>query len=266
MRSWDGRPGRGRGPAFRPLVVEQTTPAAPLVWTIDATSNKATPANLAEMNSLLTSAGIAGASVEALYLFGAPASGNVADSSGNSKTLTAAGTLAYQQTVTGWTARSIRTTAGSAGHLSNATFGNANASDCTVILYALVASASTFRALMHIGGDFDASVCFELNSSPALLLGRGNGAGRQAGAFDPTGSVRPFVLTSDAGVSANGYTNQEEIVPGSPANGASGTELKFGGDGTDSWQPAGTDYVWGCRLSKALSSVEVAALLASAGW
>lgn len=233
-------------------------------WTKDATSNKATPITSIEVSALLASAGIT-ATCEALYLFGAPASGNVSDSSGNSRTLTASGTLAYQQSVSGWTSKAITCTEGVSGFLATTSLPQVSANDHTLILIANIpTTGAAFRALCHMGDAFDASVCLETTLAQVLQCGVGGG-GRIVGAATATGATRPYILVNDASTDAYAITNQETLS-GSPSNTATGTELKFGGDGVDSWLPASTAFIHAYVINKALTIPEAQALLTASGW
>jgi hypothetical protein len=233
-------------------------------WSVDATSGKALPVDAAEAAALLTAAGVT-ADTLALYHFGVPASGDVTDSSGNSKTLTAGGTTrAYQQAVTGWTAKSLKTTAGSAGKLTNNTFGNVNATSYTVILYALLAAGTAQRSIMRIGGSFDDDACLEMTSGELLSVGEGNGT-RSNGASTIHGQVRPLVLRiDDTGNTVDGFTDAEKVVGGPQT--CNGTELCFGGDNTQTHFPATCDYIFAWVIGAALTDQQLYDLLTEAGW
>lgn len=242
----------------------------PLMWTNDGTSNKAMPANIAEAAALLSVAGANGNTI-GLYHFGAPASGNVSDSSGNGKTLTASGTWAYQQTVSGWVAKSIKSTAGTSAQLIDNTLANVNAQSYTLYLWAHVSVITTIRTIMHLGDVFDDSLSAQtIAAPPRLSLGNGFNNARVNGTSDPTAAPRPFVLSGAAGVDITAgvkcllCTDQEAIASGVFA--ANGTELMFGGNGTDSWQPSTTDYLFGMLVDSAHSATTIKSVLQTAGW
>lgn len=239
-------------------------PPVSLVWTKDATSLVAIPQTATEVASLLS--GIAPGSAAGIWMFGDAAAGDVVDRSGSGRNLVPepTGTYTRQQAVAGWASQSLRTTEGVKGFLT-ATIGNVNANNYTLYMWAFVAAPSNFRALMHMGDVFDASTCIEIDNAPHVLLGRGTGAARTVGASNPTAAMRPWVLVNEGGVDARAYTNQEELS-GAPVNSSSGTELKVGGDNTDSWFPATTDYVYAMLINAAHTTAQVRAVLQRAAW
>jgi PKD repeat protein len=238
-------------------------------WSVDATSGKGMPANATEVSNLLTQSGIS-ATLEGLWPFGAPASGNVNDVSGNALNLSVgpgSNSTSYQQAVTSWSALAYKTTLNQAADLIGA-ITNTNANDHTLLLYAEVSSAAGASGgaitLCHMGDGFDISAAIEISTSNLLSFSNGTGSGRTAGVNNVTGSVRPYLLSSDAGISASMYTDQEKIV--TAANGATGTEIKVGGNFTDTYYPGTTKYLWGILLNQALTTAQSKTLLQKLNW
>jgi hypothetical protein len=223
--------------------------------TIDAASGEYTPLTEAECETVLSAGGVAAPSVTNLYLFGTPASGNVSDVFGG-KNLTAAGTWSYQQTVAGWTIKSAKTSAGTAATFSNATFANVNATNYTIFLLAKVATVAVVtKTLFQIGANWDDTATIEINTTPRMLLGEGDGT-RSTGGADPCGVVRWFVLrVNDTGNTIDAFTSQEKLVGGT--NAANGGTLLFGGDNNNSNFPATCDYIEGFVAAGALTDAEI---------
>lgn len=123
-------------------------------WTLDATSGKGIPATSTEWSNVFTSAGLSG-SVSHLWL-SQEASGNLADTVGT-RTLTATGTLAYLQNVTGWTLKGVKFDDGVAEYVAN-TGGGTNINTTSTIFYALIdfdglVPAASTRQIALFGSD-----------------------------------------------------------------------------------------------------------------
>lgn len=234
-------------------------------WTLDATSGLGTPLTEAEVEAMLASANVVAPNVTSLWKFGTPASGNIADTIG-AVTLTASGTLAYQQTVAGWTLKSAKTSAGVAGLMENAAgVANVNANVYTLFLLAKTSTVATeTRSLCRMGENFDGDACLELSLAQRLLVGPGGTPVRytSGAANDPTGAVRWFVIRVGAS-SIDGFTSQEKIISGAKA--CSGTKLSFGGDNTQTYFPNTTDYMLAFITPVALTNTEIKASLSALG-
>lgn len=231
----------------------------------DATSNVYAPETIPEWTAALGVAGIATGTPSNLYLL-QEASGNAADAIG-SKTLTAAGTLSYQQSVSGWSRKSIRTATGVAGTLKNTTFGNVNATSHLLLLYALNGTVASTRTVARMGDVFDDDATIEVTSTPRVQVGEGD-ASRSVGTASPVGAVRPYVLRiNDTSNLVDAFTDQEKIVGGAQA--CNGTELCIGGDNGQTWMPNDCDYLYCAVFSGAaaeLSDDDVRSLLQTLGW
>lgn len=226
----------------------------------DAASSKYLPSSSAQWSEQLTGSGIANPAN--LYLL-QEASGNATDAIGG-KTLTASGTLTYQQAVSGWTRKAIVTTRGTAGKLVNNTFANVNASSFTLMLVALVdttgAGSTVARTIARMGTTFDGDACLESNATPRLQVGRGGTSSRVAGSTNPTGAVHVYFLrVDDTANTVDAFLNATKIVGG--AQGCSGTELCFGGDNVQTWYPNDTAYLYAAAWTSALSDADIGVIV-----
>ncbi len=222
----------------------------------DATSGKYVPANASEWTELLAGSGIPNPAD--LYLF-QEASGNPADSIG-AKALTASGTLSYQQTVTGWTRKSIRTTRSTAGRMLNTAYGNVNANSFTVLLTAMIDtdSVGVIRTIVRLGTTYDDDATLETNTTPRLQVGEGDGT-RSAGTTDPTDAVHNFYLrVDDSANTVDGFLNTTKIVGGTQA--CNGAELCYGGDNVNTWFPGNTDHLYSAVWTSALTDAQISTL------
>jgi hypothetical protein len=234
-------------------------------WTVDATSGIGTPLTEAEAEAVLSASAVAAPNVTSLWRFGSPASGNVPDVVG-ARTLTASGTWAYQQAVTGWAIQSMRSTAGTAARALNTTFGNVNANSYVVFLLAAhLSSITSTRTLWRFGNTFDDDACVEYTSSGSnrIQVGEGDGT-RTSGTNDPTGAARWHVLRiDDTANTVDLFDDQEKIVGGSQA--CNGTELCFGGDNNQTWFPGSTDYMLAFVHAGTMTNAEIKAALTQLG-
>lgn len=239
---------------------------AAAAWTVDSTSGKALPATGTEWDALLASAGVSG-SATSVWPFSAVASGNVSDTAG-SKTLTAAGTMTYQQTVTGWAAKAIKMSRAVAGTLTNNTFGDVASTAATLYLTVgldAVNTADSTLTLMRYGTLFDDDACLELKVSSLTLLKASVGEGdatRTNGTADVGGTVRMFALS--CGASIAGYHDQENIGGGTRA--CNGTEICFGGDNFNTNFPGDWRLINAAYVNATHSAANVKAVMQAAGW
>lgn len=220
--------------------------------TRDSTSGVYVPASADECDELFAGLGIP--TPTSGYGF-QETSGNPKDFIGT-KHLTATGTLAHGSVVSGWSRKSIRTTAGVAGTMANAAYANVNANSHTVLLIAATSTVATTRTLFRLGDTFDDDACLELTSTPRLQVGEGDGT-RSIGTTNPTGAPRYFFLrVDDAGNQVDGFLDATKIVGGTQA--CNGTNLTFGGDNAQTWFPNTTDYMYALAWSSALTDQQIA--------
>lgn len=225
----------------------------------DATSGKYLPSSSAQWTELLAGTGIGNPSN--LYLF-QEASGNASDTVGG-KTLTASGSLLYQQAVSGWTRKSIVTTRGTPGRLLNTSYANVNANSATVMLVALVDTtgmgSAVNRTIVRLGDTFDDDACLETNTTPRLAVGEGDGT-RSTNSTNPTGTVQIFFLrVDDTGNQVDGFLNATKTAGGTQA--CNGTELCYGGNNIETNYPNDTAYMYSAVWTSALSDADIASIV-----
>lgn len=226
--------------------------------TQDATSGKYTPSDASEWTEMLAGTGLANPAN--LYLM-QEASGDAADSIGAlDLTPTPGSTLTYQDPVAGWSRKGIRTTTDVEGYFRNSTFADVSANSYTVLLIAKVASAPAGdpASLMRIGGAFNDDACLEISTTPRLSVGEGDGT-RSAGSTDPTGAVHYYWLrVDDTANTVDGFLDGTKVVGGTQA--CNGTELGFGGDFNETWNPPTCDYMYAAVWDSALSDADIASV------
>jgi hypothetical protein len=221
----------------------------------DATSGKYLPSSSAQWTEMLASVGVANPTN--LYLLQEP-SGTAADSIGSMTLSVVAAGFTYQQAVTGWTRKSIKTTAGTPAILGNAAYANVNANSYTVLCLARVSSVGLglTRTLLRLGDTFNDDACLEINTTPRLQVGEGDGT-RSVGASNPTDAVTRFWLRiDDAGNTVDAFQGSTKIVGGTQA--CNGTNLTVGGDDNETNMPATTDYMYIAVWSTAISDANIA--------
>lgn len=241
-------------------------PSAAQSWTLDATSNEATPLTEAEAEALLSAGGVASPNVTSLYKFGTPASGNIADTGAAGKTLTVPGgdNWAYQQAVTGWSILSLKSTANTACNAYNATFANVNANSYVVFLLARVTAVSAVnRTLFRFGDTFGDDATVEIDDAAHVRVGEGDGT-YTTGTADPLNVAHWYVLRiNDTGNTVDAFTDQEKLIGGTQA--CNGTELRFGGDNVQTWMPPTADYMLAFVHTGTMTNTEIKNTLVAAG-
>jgi len=212
--------------------------------TRDATNGVYYPATGAENASLIGAAGLT-FTAAALWTL-QEASGNAADSIG-AFTLTAAGTLAYQQAVAGLSRKGILTTQGVAGTLSSTAAGLPDIGTASCLLWFDVAapvSVSTTRALGQLGALFGSAASAQFITATNKKLNFACDPNNAAGADDATTTVRSVGIKIDrTGAVAAIYTAAEKLAPALTATPA-GKLVMLGGDNLVSFLPDAQAYVW----------------------
>lgn len=235
----------------------------------DATSSKFLPATAGQWTTTLTFAGVTNTGPSAIWLL-QDASGNPADVLG-AFPLTAAGTLAYQQTVTGWTAKGINTTAGSpGGTLISTAAGLPSINTNSALLLAYVQPQADItgasRTLMGLGTTFDNDCSLHYNVSDQMFC-KGATNVATSGADTATGVVRPYVLKIDrtGGVIA-GYSDAEKLAP---AIGGTGKRVLLGGANVQELFSMTASYVYAAlfiNTAAEISDADVKKILQALGW
>jgi hypothetical protein len=241
--------------------------------TRDATSLIYCPANATEWATTLAVAGIGSGGPSSVYLLQEP-SGNAADAIG-SFTLTAAGTLAYQQAVAGWTRKGIATTDATPGVLktTSASLPDISTTSCAILAYVLLpvnGSASPGRVVTQLGAAFNTKVSSNLQGAPKAMQGIAD-PNTVAGTADNTNVVRPvWIQVNRTAGTATIATNLERLTPTLTAI-PTGKLMYLGGDNASSEFPGSCTYLYAARFDGAaaeLSTAQLRSLLSTTtlGW
>lgn len=235
----------------------------------DATSGIYCPASAAQWTTTLAVAGITTGNPSSLYLL-QEAAGNPADSIG-AFTLTAAGTLLYQQPVTGWTRLGITTTDGVAGSLQSvsASLPDIATTSCLLLLYVLLPlNAAVARTVAQLGSSFSTSARAEVVGVPKNLRGELD-PNVANGAADATSVVRLIMImvdrTNAVGVIASDLETLSPALTATPA----GKTMMIGGDNVISNQPPLATNTYAVRFDGAAAELTLAkrrALATTLGW
>lgn len=224
--------------------------------TPDAASGKYLPSNNSECTEWLAGTGLPNLSNLWPHQ---EASGNFADVIG-SKTLTVANAPSYRQSVPSWTRLAARTTGGAAGYWANSTFPNVNANSYTLMRVArITAGFGITRSLISMGLSFDDDATLEVNTTPRLQVGEGDGT-RSIGTTDPTGAVHVELLRiDDTDNIVDGFLDGTKIVGGFRA--CNGQLVRVGGDNNDTWFPPTGDTLWLGLWDFPLSDSDIAVVM-----
>lgn len=221
----------------------------------DADSLKYLPETAEQWTELLSGTGLSNPAN--LYLF-QEASGNILDKIG-SKDLSASGTLAYQQNVPDWTRNAVATTVNVAGQMKNTTFANVNAQAYTVFLIVRPTVVGGQPAtVVRIGDLFDDDVTAEMLNTPVYRLGHGTTA-RTNGGLISLSNVDFITLRSSPGVAVKLSRRGDADLVGGTLD-ANGTELCFGGDFINTWNPPTAQYMYAAVWTSMLSDADITTL------
>lgn len=227
--------------------------------TRDATSNIYTPISSAEWATFRAAFSLSAPAPDSLWLL-QEASGNAADSIG-AFTLTAAGTVSYQQALTGWTRTGVGLT-----DAVNSQFGTASASlpaggtgSQTVLMIANIPSAPAANRSLYEG---QTTSLIRINSTPRVVAVAGGGT--SLGGSNPTGTTRPFVYKCDVtGTAETVYTDQEKLSPVYAA--LSGRNLRIGSSTSAPGAVVGYACAWYLANAE-ISDANMKALLQAMGF
>ncbi len=225
-------------------------PASAAAATKDATSNIYVPQSAAEYALLgLT------APNQSLWL-AQEASGNLADSIG-SATLTASGSAAYQQTVSGWATKAVKLTEAGANKFT-ATIPDGGSHSLLVLMYvAFTASPGAQRTLLEHPAFFVEGV--------AGPLFRADAGSAVNGASNASTTVHAMVMRYDrTNTICRLYTEAEKIQP--TYDSAGGTTLTLGGSSSTTG-PMQVLYMAAWKDSTAeMADATVKTMLQTLGW
>ncbi len=237
-------------------------------WTVDATSGKGTPADATEWAAVIAAAGLTGvvSAPEFLFLL-QEASGNAADTIGGIGTLTANNAPTYQQTITGWTRKAVKTTSGTSNQGFYKDPASAllapNTNSYALCTYAIIDSTPAAVRTLFKTTDGEAQMRITATPRITVISGGGNSA---TGALDPTGQVRPFwQIVNVTGNATNGGSDAEKITP---VHGDPSSAKGFGLGGFDATAAAGGYlYAFGWLGTEAeISTANLKLILQTLGW
>jgi hypothetical protein len=215
-------------------------------YTVDTLSGKPVPASSAEWTQFISYHGLTLAAPSTLHLC-QEASGNLADSIG-ALTLTANGSPAYQQAVTGWTRKALSGNQSTAAQRFQHATGP-NPSTTSVARFAWVkygTADATVRYVMANGvNDTGPTVNAFVSASNHILRFR-IGANSASTTNSYTGLIFPLLTVFDVtGSRARMYTHLEKVSPTYTAS-ASGTIYAVGAS-SGTW--ADVDIMYECGWS-----------------
>ena len=225
----------------------------------DATSGIYLPASSTEWSTFRTAFTLSAPTPDSLWLL-QEAAGNAADSIGGF-TLTAAGTVSYQQALTGYTRLGVGLT-----DAVNSQFGSASASlpaggtgSQTVLMIARIPSAPAANRSLYEG---QTTSLIRINSTPRVVAVAGGGTA--TGSSNPTGTTRPFVYKADAtGTTETVYTDQEKLSPVGAV--LSGRNLRIGSSTSAPSAVVGYACAW-YNANAEISDANMKALLQAMGF
>lgn len=248
------RVGIAAGPSADEIAAGSTT-----AWTVDAASGKATPSSSTEWTAFIAANALSVAVPDSLWLL-QEASGNPVDTIGG-LTLTAAGTVTYNQAVSGWSRTGVGLADGvnSQFATTSASLPNANAASQTVLMIATVTTAPAGNRQVYTGPSNSLRI---IGGTPRFSVTAI--ASTASGSVDPTNAVRPWIYKHDFTNSVQkGYTDQEAL--GIAYTAIAGKVLRIGSTGA----AFGGVAVYACAWYNAnaeISDANIKALLQAMGF
>lgn len=241
---------------------DYTVPGSPS----DLLSGMGVPLTQAEVNTFLAEANMGAKTVAHSWGF-QDASGNISATVGT--LLTAAGTLEYQQAVSGWTRTATRFTDNTTDAASHAggTGINPSTTSCLYLFYIdVITDVGALRNMVQGGGAVTGSELSYRRSAARLNAVKVMSAS-VAGTADPQdGGVRPCVLRYNRTAGTADIFNDQEKVVGTYNSGVTDGVKGVGAGIVNS---GGLDVLWGLAFSGASAEwtdIEVRAFLQALGW
>ena len=235
--------------------------------TADATNGKLIPQTPTEWSNFSANYSLGLGALTGLWLF-QEAAGNPADSSGNGLTLTASGSPAYLQAVTGWSTKCISFADAATGALASTAAGLPDISTTSALLIAYVrmpaAAPAGTRNIASLGTVAATRTAIEMLNT-GLVRGFTN-ANTANGAANPFNAVHPIVIQVDRTNNTTViYTDQEKLTPTFSA-GTTGKAINLG---NSSNPDANEGFLWAALLSGASAEISVGtvrSVLQDLGW
>lgn len=235
------------------------TESTTLNVTRDATSNIYVPSTAAEWSAFRAYFGLAAATPDSLWLL-QEASGNPVDTIGG-LTLTAAGTVTYNQAATGWTRTGVGLADGvnSQFATTSASLPNANAASQTVLMLGTVTTSSVSNRQVYTGPNNSLRI---IGGTPRFSVTAI--ASTASGSVNPLNAVRPWIYKHDfTGSVQKGYTDQEAL--GITYTAIAGKVMRIGSTAA---APGGV-FLYACAWYNAnaeISDANIKALLQAMGF
>lgn len=243
--------------------VAQNNPLAGV--TRDATSGIYRPQTATEWNTVLSAAGVTG--ITPLYGMNCQVASGDATALYGTVTGLATGTLSYQQAVSGWTARCIKTTDNTLGALRSnaAALPDIGTTSFAMLSYVLFpASSAGDRTIQQMGAGFAVRVAMDSDASNRIVgIASPNATNGSTGNW---GATRPVfnICNRNASIARVG-TNAEILSPALAAN-PTGQRVILGGDFTDTWNPGGEGFVDSWGFTGDMTQANMKAILQTVGW
>lgn len=241
-----------------------------LPYATDPASGKAAPASSAEWTAFIAAESLTISAPNYLHLC-QEASGNLTDTI-SGLTLTASGSPAYQQAVSGWT----RTGVEGDGVTASQRFRSASAPDpsttsMAIFCYVAIGTLSaSVQSLFGVGAVSDTGASAYLNGAPVV----GRIRYRESANITDTGTgtdyqarVTPVLLLIDhTGTRARLYTDVEKLSPGYGLPSAT-TAYTLGAD-SGAWAPSTILYScgWSGAAAEAITDAQAKALFEGLGY
>lgn len=210
-------------------------------WEIDATSSKGVPASSASWSDFIAANGVPLSAPSNLWLM-QESSGNLTDSIGG-LTLTASGTVSYQNAIPGWTRKGLGTTNGTAGKwgVASGSGPNPSTTSVAVLLYVRIDNATAERGVLCFDDTTNDFVTVNVTAA-GLLRGYIDTAGTSSvGNYEGVATFPLLYVYDRTNSRARLYTSTEKVSPTYASVSADGA--KFFGHTT---VPATSMYLYGC--------------------
>ena len=225
----------------------------------DATSGIYLPASSTEWATFRAAFSLTAPAPDSLWLL-QEASGNPVDTIGG-LTLTAAGTVTYNQAATGWTRTGVGLADGvnSQFATTSASLPNANAASQTVLMLGTVTTSSARNRQVYTGPNNSLRI---IGGTPRFSVTAI--ASTASGSARPLNAVRPRIYTHDCtGSVQKGYTDQEAL--GITYTAIAGKVMRIGSTAA---APGGV-FLYACAWYNAnaeISDANIKALLQAMGF
>jgi hypothetical protein len=200
-------------------------PSLSATWDVDASSSKALPSSSDQWSAFRTANSLAIGTPDLLYTC-QETSGNLSPSIG-ALSLTAAGTVSYNNAVAGWSRKFLGTNDGVAGSFgsTNAALPDPASQSITVLALAnITGTPAAQRSVIELFTN--ANVRLRVNTTPRLVVFN-NPNSSAVGAASPTTVVRPYWLRYTQGSATHGGSDADKLSPTHVAN--VGKNLQIGG-------------------------------------